>query len=94
MDNIRTKVLVREVMNSPVLTGSPDETADQLAKKMTEKQAGSVVLTKAGKPLGIVTQTDMVQKVIATNNKPSDIRANDMASLPLLPDRLPIYSLY
>ena len=71
-------------MNSPVLTGSPDETADQLAKKMTEKQAGSVVLTKDGKPLGIVTQTDMVQKVIATNNKPSDIRANDMASLPLL----------
>ncbi len=84
MDIIRTKVLVREVMNSPVLTGSPDETADQLAKKMTEKQAGSVVITMDGKPLGIVTQTDMVQKVLATNKKPSDIRATDMASLPLL----------
>ncbi len=84
MDSIRTKVLVREVMNSPVLAGSPDETTNQLAMKMTERKAGSVVITKDGKPMGIVTQTDMVQKVLATNKKPSDIRATDVASFPLL----------
>ncbi len=84
MDNIRTKVLVREVMNSPVLSGSLDETADQLAKKMTERKAGSIIIQNEGKPLGIVTQTDMVEKVLSNNKTPSDIKAMDMASAPLL----------
>ncbi|MFQ6010764.1 MAG: cyclic nucleotide-binding/CBS domain-containing protein [Nitrososphaerales archaeon] len=83
MDGIRTRVLVREVMNSPVLVGTPDESADQLAKKMTERKAGSIVITKDGKPLGIVTQTDMVEKVLSLNKRPSEMKAMDMASLPL-----------
>jgi len=81
---ITDEVLVREVMSSPVVESGEDETAEEVAKKMMKYRVGAVIVTsKSGEPLGIITKTDLVEKVIALDLKPSEVKAGDIMSKPL-----------
>lgn len=80
---MRTRVLVGQVMNSPVITASPNETAKDLALKMIEYKVGSIVITESDEPVGIVTDGDMALKIIAKDLKPSKVLARDIMSSPL-----------
>ncbi len=81
--SVRTKVLVGQVMNSPVITASPNETAKDLALKMIEYKVGSIVITESDESVGIVTDGDMALKIIAKDLKPSKVLARDIMSSPL-----------
>ncbi|MEM2873017.1 MAG: CBS domain-containing protein [Nitrososphaerales archaeon] len=81
--SVRTRVLVGQVMNSPVITASPNETAKDLALKMIEYKVGSIVITESDEPVGIVTDGDMALKIIAKDLKPSKVLARDIMSSPL-----------
>ena len=80
---IKTEVLVRDVMNNPVMTISIDGKADAIAKKMSDLGVGSLVVVRKGKPIGIITDTDLVEKVVAKNAKPNTITASKILSSPL-----------
>lgn len=80
---IRTKVLVREVMNSPVITVKPTAKIDAVAKKMVELGVGSIVVMEKDKPIGIITDTDIVKEVVAKNAVPSRLAAAKIMSSPL-----------
>ncbi|MCJ7637649.1 MAG: CBS domain-containing protein [Nitrososphaeraceae archaeon] len=86
--NVRTKVLVREVMNSPLITASLNDTIKTLAEKMTKYDIGSIVITEDENPRGIVTEKDIVHKVVAKGNSPSMLLAKDIMSSPFhtIPD--------
>jgi CBS domain-containing protein len=51
---------------------------------MIKSKVGSVVLLKAGKPAGIITERDVIKKVSSLNKKPGDIQAADIMSSPLI----------
>lgn len=60
------KKRLSEIMVSPVECCAPGETAQQVARRLTEKKIGSVLVTDDGrKILGIITGKDLVAKVIA-----------------------------
>jgi hypothetical protein len=59
-------------------------TAAQAGKKMVEKRVGSIIIVKDDKPVGIVTESDMVAKVIFKNVKPSSIKLEQLMSKPLI----------
>ena len=81
---ITDEVLVREVMSSPVIESNENETAEEVAKKMMKYKVGAVIVTsKDGSPRGIITKTDLVEKVIALNLRPSEVKAKDIMSTPL-----------
>jgi CBS domain-containing protein len=75
--NMTTRVLVRDIMNSPVVSASPDDTIHDIAKKMKEETIGSIVIMEKDKPVGIVTDWDIVTKAIVNDSKPSQIKAKD-----------------
>jgi signal-transduction protein with cAMP-binding, CBS, and nucleotidyltransferase domain len=77
------KIRVREVMNSPLITGSPEEPINEIARRMAENRVGSVVIMQEDEVLGIVTDGDIVNKVVAKNLKPSKVRAEEVMSSPL-----------
>ena len=77
---IKTKVLVQDVMNSPVMTISTDAKADAVAKKMSDLGVGSLVVVRKGRPIGIITDTDLVEKVVAKNAKPNTLTASKIFS--------------
>ncbi|MCD6511856.1 MAG: CBS domain-containing protein, partial [Thaumarchaeota archaeon] len=63
MAEVSSRMLVRDVMNSPVVTSHPDERVDELARLMRDKEVGSVIILNGERPVGIVTDGDIVRKV-------------------------------
>jgi CBS domain-containing protein len=80
---LTTRLLVREVMNSPVISVSPRQTAKSAARLMVKGRVGSVVVMSRGRPLGILTDGDLVAKVVAKGLDPSKIHASRVMSKPL-----------
>jgi CBS domain-containing protein len=80
----RERVTVREVMNSPVITGTEDETIQAIADRMIDYQVGSIIIMKESEPIGIVTDGNIVEQVVAKDLKPSKVFAKDIMSTPLL----------
>jgi CBS domain-containing protein len=78
------KLRVREVMNSPVITARVKEKVSTLAKKMRDYKVGSIIIAQGKKPVGIVTEGDIVRKVVSKDLKPSEILAEDIMSHPVI----------
>lgn len=76
--NMTTRVLVRDIMNSPVVSASPNDTIRDIAKKMKEEKIGSIVIIDKDKPVGIVTDWDIVSSGLVKDVKPSQIKAKDV----------------
>jgi CBS domain-containing protein len=76
--NMTTRVLVRDIMNSPVVSASPSDTIRDIAKKMKEEKIGSIVIMDKDKPVGIVTDWDIVSTGLVKDVKPSQIKAKDV----------------
>ncbi len=54
---LRTKMMVRDIMSSPVVTIDEDETTNKAATSMDMKDLGAVIVqNKAGKSIGIITE--------------------------------------
>jgi CBS domain-containing protein len=82
---LRTKMLVRDVMSSPVVTMDEDETANKAAENMDMKDLGAVIVqNKAGKSIGIITERDIVKRVVSKNLKPDTVKAKEIMTTPLV----------
>jgi len=67
---------IREVMHTNVLTCPPEETVVGVARRMTERGVGSVIVVDdIGVPMGILTDGDLRSKVLASGR---------LANLPLI----------
>jgi len=75
---------VGDVMTLEVITEDEDAPVTKLSKDMELSGIGSVVITKEGKPVGIVTDRDIAIKVIMKDRKPSKIKAKEIMSTPLV----------
>lgn len=82
---LRTRMLVRDVMSSPPITIDENTSVDQVAQSLKEHRVGCVIVTgEEGKPLGIITERDLVLRVLARNLIPSQILAKEVMSSPLI----------
>jgi len=82
---LRPKMLVRDVMSSPVVTMDEDETSNKAAASMDMNDLGAVIVqNKTGKPIGIITERDIVKRVVAKNQKPDTIKAKEIMTTPLV----------
>ncbi len=70
-------------MSSPPITGSIGETAREIARKMEESKVGSIIILQDGKPIGVVTDGDLVTKVLAEDQKPNSVIAKEILTKPL-----------
>ncbi len=82
---LRTKMLVRDVMSSPVITMNEDSATNIAAGAMDKNDLGCVIVTnKAGKSIGIITERDLVVRVLAKNLKPDTVKAKEIMTTPLV----------
>jgi CBS domain-containing protein len=75
---------VRDVMTPNVITEDEDTPVTVISRDMELSGIGSVVVTKRGKPVGIVTDRDIAIKIFATKRNPSEVKAKEIMSSPLL----------
>ena len=76
--NMTTRVLVRDIMNSPVISASTKTTIKDIAIKMKEEKIGSIIIMDKEEPLGIVTDWDIVSNAVVKDVKPSLLNASDI----------------
>jgi len=82
---LRSKMLVRDIMSSPVIAMGEDAPANRVAELMDKHGLGCIIVTnKEGKPLGIITERDLVVRVLAKNAKPDTLKANEIMTSPLI----------
>jgi len=82
---LRTKMLVRDVMSSPVVTMDEDSSSNMAAAAMDKNDLGCVIVTnKAGQSIGIITERDLVIRVLSKNLKPDTVKAKEIMTTPLV----------
>jgi CBS domain-containing protein len=82
---LRTKMLVKDVMSSPVVTMNENEASNKAAVVMAKNDLGCIiVINKAGKSIGIITERDLVIRVLAKNLKPDTVKAKEIMTTPLV----------
>jgi CBS domain-containing protein len=82
---LRTRMLVKDIMSSPVVTTEEAAPSNKVALLMDENKVGAVVVTnKEGQPLGIITERDLVIRVLSQNLKPDAVKAREIMTSPLV----------
>jgi len=82
---LRTRMLVKDVMSSPVITVDEDATVNKAAQLMADSRIGCIIVTsKKRKALGIITESDFVTRVLAKNIRPSKLTAKEVMTSPLI----------
>ncbi|UCH31161.1 MAG: CBS domain-containing protein [Candidatus Bathyarchaeota archaeon] len=82
---LRTRMLVKDVMSSPVITVDENEPVDRVAQLMETQKLGCIIVTeKTGRPIGIITERDLVTRVLAKNKLPSKLVSKDVMTSPLI----------
>ena len=82
---LRTRMVVKDVMSSPVVTTAEEAPSNHVANLMQENDLGCVIVTnKAGKPIGIITERDLVLRVLAKNLTPASVTAKEIMTSPLV----------
>jgi CBS domain-containing protein len=78
--------IVEEIMTSPVVTVSPSMPAEDAFHLMREKKIHSVIVESAGSSggFGIMTQRDLLSKVVAADRPLLNVTVKDLMSSPLI----------
>lgn len=82
---------VRMFMSVNPLFVDDETSVVELSRKMAERGVGACFVEKGGKVVGIVTERDIVRKVVARNLDASRVKASEIMSTPIVavePDTL------
>jgi CBS domain-containing protein len=75
---------VSDVMvKNPVKVG-PDTSIREVARLMRDRSIASVIIVEDDKPLGIITERDLVRRVLASDADPDALKAKDKCTKPVV----------
>ncbi|HMA06096.1 MAG TPA: CBS domain-containing protein, partial [Methanomicrobiales archaeon] len=75
---------IADIMSRNVTTTTTDTPMDEAAKIMGEKHIGSLIVEKYGIPIAIVTERDLLTKVIAGKRSIGETKVEEVMSYPLV----------
>ncbi len=81
---IEREVSVAEVMNKAVIVMDINSDIPAIAREMVSRDAGSVIITENGMAIGIVTERDLVRGIVTQDRRPSEVKASELLSTPLV----------
>ena len=76
-------VFVRDVMTRQVIVIDPDRTIADAAKRMAAKKIGGLVVVEHGRPIGLLTDRDILWNVTAKGQNPSRVLVRDIMTSPV-----------
>jgi CBS domain-containing protein len=77
-------MFVKDIMSVNVVTMQPDATVFEVASLMTKMDIGSIIIIDKDRPLGIITEADIVRRVITANRDPQTTIAREVMSSPIV----------
>jgi len=80
----RRHLKVDSIMSKKVVTTTPETTMNQAAQIMGEKHIGSLIVMKYKTPVAIVTERDVLSRVLASGKNLKKTLVGDVMSYPLI----------
>jgi signal-transduction protein with cAMP-binding, CBS, and nucleotidyltransferase domain len=79
-----SKVLVRDLMSTNVNTFENESTADQVVQAMSDCDVDYVIVVQSRKPTGIITERDVIVRMLTQGLDPSVVIARAIYTNPLV----------
>ncbi|MBU4492597.1 MAG: CBS domain-containing protein [Euryarchaeota archaeon] len=81
---MEVRMPIKEIMTKDVVTIDIKNDVQHLAQKMLAYDVGSVIITDKKQPVGIVTERDIVRKIVIKNLRTEDISIKELMTTPLI----------
>ncbi len=78
------EIIVKEAMKTNLAIVKPELSILESAKIMKKRKIGNVLVTKNDLLVGILTESDIIKKVVAEGEKPEDISVAEVMSTPVI----------
>ena len=75
VEQLLTAVPVRQIMSSPVISVGLEASLEEAADRMREAKLGSLPVVEDGHVLGILTETDLLRRIVGTDTGAFDVDA-------------------
>ena len=87
---------VRKVMTRGPDRVLPDETVDNVSKMMETTRQSSLLVGTQAEAIGILSESDIIRKVLAEGKEPAKVRVEEIMSSPLISVDVttPLYVIY
>jgi CBS domain-containing protein len=78
------KLPVKDIMTKKPIVVKGSSTVKEAANVMKKNSVGSLIVTRKEKPIGIITERDILLKVIAGNKTPAKTKIKDIMTSPVV----------
>ena len=78
------EVIVKEAMKTNLAVVNPSITVIEAAKIMKKRKIGNVLVVQDNQPVGILTESDILKKVVAEGKNPNEVLVKEVMSTPIL----------
>lgn len=75
---------LKDIMVKDVITVNPNATVKNAAKLMNQHNIGCLIVVGKGKVVGIVTERDILRKIVETSKDPEKTKVSEIMSKKLL----------
>jgi acetoin utilization protein AcuB len=73
VDDLLRASPVRDIMSAPVISVAPDEPLEVAARLMLQAKIGSLPVVDGGRPIGIITETDLLRQICGADTRRPDV---------------------
>jgi len=77
-------IYVKDIMVKPVVNIDQDKTIKQAGELLKKTRRGCLIVVKKGNPIGIISDSDIIKRVVAKNILPNRVKTKDVMSHPLV----------
>ena len=77
-------LLVRDFMSKDVKTVRTDATVKDAVRKMNKFRIGSIIVMEGKRPVGIITERDILERIVEPCMEPTAIKAKEIMSSPII----------
>jgi CBS domain-containing protein len=77
-------VLVRDVMSKEPKVVRPDTSVKEIVATMSKFDIGSVIVVQGDRPIGIITERDIINRLVEASLNPEVLAAKQLMTTPLV----------
>lgn len=78
------EVIVKEAMKTNLAIIDPELTVLDAAKLMKKRKIGNVLVVQDKLPVGILTESDIIKKVVSEAKNPKNVKIKDVMTTPVI----------
>lgn len=83
-EKMTKEVIVKEAMKTNLVMVEPTTTVLEAAKLMKKNKIGNVLVVEKKQPVGILTESDILKKVVAEGKNASEVLVEEVMSTPVV----------